>query len=110
MDSQFFVTLPSNSLSEPKNSASQFTVRLPQRLTLCGEWECSLVEIIYPHTWENLTYDDAYCLIHHASSGNSVLVRLPSGFYHTCTSVTEAIQWVLRVNLLNHATRIYIPE
>ncbi len=48
----FYVTLPSN--SQVGNTLSDFRVRLPYTLTLPGDWEVALVELMYPHTWANI--------------------------------------------------------
>ena len=55
MDS-FYMTLPSNSSMDvhPDNSLTDYKVRLPQPLSLQGEWEVGLVEITYPHRWYNV--------------------------------------------------------
>lgn len=57
---QFYVTLPSNSAqhadpSAGENTASDFRVKLQQRIRLDGDWEVGLAEIIYPNTWMNLS-------------------------------------------------------
>lgn len=51
----FHVTLPSDSSLEtyPNNTASRFTVRLPDRVELDGDYEVGLAELMYPHTWFN---------------------------------------------------------
>jgi hypothetical protein len=54
MNSEFFVTLPSNT-QFPGNTPSNFKVRLPQKITLDGKWEVALTEIMYPHSWNNVT-------------------------------------------------------
>ncbi len=50
------MTLPSNSSMNvhPDNTLTEYKVRLPQPLTLQGEWEVALVEITYPHRWYNV--------------------------------------------------------
>ena len=55
MESEFYVTLPSNSSMQyfPDNKTSNFVTKLPRTLQLDGEWEVGLAEIVYPHTWYN---------------------------------------------------------
>ena len=48
---EFFITLPSN--SHPDNKTGNFTVHLPQNISLRGSWEVALSEIIFPFTWVN---------------------------------------------------------
>lgn len=50
----FFVTLPSNTISETENSTAKYATHLPQKLILQGNWEVALVEIQYPHSWNNI--------------------------------------------------------
>ena len=33
---------------------------LPQRVNLSGQWECGLVEILFPHSWYNVREEDAW--------------------------------------------------
>jgi hypothetical protein len=56
----FHVTLPSdNSLDTyPSNTASRFTVKLPDRIELNGDYEVGLAELMYPHTWFNFDNSD----------------------------------------------------
>lgn len=54
MSSEFFVTLPSNIDQFPNNTTANFRVRLPQKIALDGDWEVALVEIMYPHSWNNV--------------------------------------------------------
>ena len=53
MTNQFYITLPSNSLS--KNSAAEFVTTLPVNIHLDGDWDVGLSEIIYGNTWFNIT-------------------------------------------------------
>lgn len=55
--SHFYLTLPSNSSEKfyPDNTLTQFTTKLQDDITLNGDWEVGLSEIIYPKTWYNLS-------------------------------------------------------
>ena len=55
MESEFYITLPSNSSMQyfPDNKTSNFVTKLSRTLRLDGEWEVGLAEIDYPHTWYN---------------------------------------------------------
>ena len=57
MNTDFFVTLPSNT-KVIGNITSNFKVRLPEKLKLEGQWEVAMVEIMYPHSWYNVTGHD----------------------------------------------------
>ena len=56
MESEFYVTLPSNSSMQyfPDNKTSNFVTKLSRTLQLDGEWEVGLAEIDYLHTWYNI--------------------------------------------------------
>ena len=56
MESEFYVTLPSNSSMQyfPDNKTLNFVTKLSRTLQLDGEWEVGLAEIDYPHTWYNI--------------------------------------------------------
>jgi hypothetical protein len=53
---QFFITLPSNSCMEifPSNTVPNFKVKLPETISLTGDWEVALVEMQYAHTWSTI--------------------------------------------------------
>ena len=57
--SNFFLTLPSNSSSKwfKDNKPQNYKVQLPQPLELEGKWEAALVELQYPRSWINMEKD-----------------------------------------------------
>jgi len=59
--SHFYLTLPSNSSANyyDDNTLTKFTTRLQSSMSLRGEWEVGLSEIIFPHTWLTLSKEDA---------------------------------------------------
>src|SRR5437870_4528740 len=54
--SHFYLTLPSNSSMEyyPNNTLTNYTTKLADEVSLRGEWEVGLSEIIFPKNWLNL--------------------------------------------------------
>ena len=62
MESEFYVTLPSDSSMQyfPDNKTSNFVTKLSRTLQLDGEWEVGLPEIDYPHTWYNIREGNNY--------------------------------------------------
>lgn len=56
MESEFYLTLPSNSsmLYYPENKTGSYVTKLPKTIDLSGEWEVGLADIKYPHTWYNI--------------------------------------------------------
>ena len=53
---EFYLHLPShNSLDKfPHNTLTEYRVSLPQTLNLTGEREVALIEIHFPHSWNNI--------------------------------------------------------
>ncbi len=51
-ESSFYATVPSNAVGD--NRLNDFQVQLPHTKSLGGQWEVGLVEITYPHTWNNV--------------------------------------------------------
>ena len=52
----FYLTLPSNSSMDiyPNNTLAKYTTRLHNDVSLQGEWEVGLSEIVFPKTWFNI--------------------------------------------------------
>ena len=83
MESEFYVTLPSNSSMQyfPDNKTSNFVTKLSRTLQLDGEWEVSLAKIDYPHTWYNIR-----------EGKNSVEIYAPDKFDLLFQTVEYSIQ------------------
>ena len=83
MESEFYVTLPSNSSMQyfPDNKTSNFVTKLSRTLQLDGEWEVDLAEIDYPHTWYNIR-----------EGKNSVEIYAPDNLYLVFKTVEYSIQ------------------
>lgn len=103
MEEQFYLTLPSNSIlcnssSCDTSSLNDYRIRLPHKIQLFnGTWEVGLSEIIYPHTWFNITgADDDWIVFQVASLSYGTRVHLPHGFYATTNQMLTAINWALK--------------
>ena len=83
MESEFYVTLPSNNSMQyfPDNKTSNFVTKLSRTPQLDGEWEMGLAEIVYPHTWYNIR-----------EGKNSVEIYAPDKFYLAFKTVQCSIQ------------------
>ena len=83
MESEFYVTLPSNSSMEhfPDIKKSNFVTKLSRTLQLDGEWEVGLAEIVYPHTWYNI-----------GEGKNSVDIYTPDNLYLVFKTAEFSIQ------------------
>jgi len=56
----FYLTLPSNSSAKYyDNTLTKFTTRLQSSVSLSGDWEVGMSEIVFPHTWLTLDRDEA---------------------------------------------------
>ena len=83
MESEFYVTLPSNSSMEyfPDNKTSNFVTKLSRTLQLDGDWEVGLAEIDCRHTWYNIR-----------EGKNSVEIYAPDKLYLVFQTVEYSIQ------------------
>ena len=56
MSEQFYLTLPSNSSYNffPNNTVAEYVTKLPTSIELTDQWQVALVEILYPHTFNNI--------------------------------------------------------
>jgi hypothetical protein len=96
--SQFYVTLPSTSSRQfyPENKLSSYTTKLHTPLKLNGDWEVSLVEMIYPRTWYNISGDD--CTIRYKTTGDDEQLEsasLSPGYYENVEQIIVEISKVL---------------
>ena len=69
--SQFYLTLPSDSSLNyySENTTSCFKTKLSERITLDGEYEVGLSEIIYPHSWFDFNNSKRTIYVHFVAGG-----------------------------------------
>ena len=93
----FYLTLPSNSSLEtyPDNTLTNYKVKLHHTVDLTGSWEVGLTEIQYPHTWYNISNDEAWMEIVENPEAALVQLVLKNGFYPTPEKVVKSI-WGLK--------------
>lgn len=60
VNNNFYLTLMSNSSLNyyPENKTSAFTIHLPQKIQLLGEWTVALAELHYPYNFFNVTHGE----------------------------------------------------
>lgn len=102
--SHFYLTLPSNSSEKyyQNNTLTHFFTKLHNDISLNGEWEAALVEIMYPRNWYNV--DEQYmivkceecdgCVDTHVTEDvidYELQVRVPSGYYSTMEELIEML-------------------
>ena len=103
----FHLTLPSNSSEKyyPNNTLTHFITKLHNDVSLSGEWEAALVDIMYPRNWYNV--DDQYMRIscnncmkilpplnpaEKIQPSYDIHVGIPSGYYYSVPDLVEAIK------------------
>ena len=96
--SDFYLTLPSNSLPKT-NTTAQFSIYLPNKIDLSGKWEVALVEIQYPFSWNNLSgkllandLTDNFIAVTF-TDGHTVSLSIPPGYYSTADQILAAIDY-----------------
>lgn len=102
--SSFYLTLPSNTINVHKhtdatdtNPQSDFRIRLPHRINLEGDWEMALVELIYPHSWQNITSsdrNDSYITLDILNASKKLIglvIPIPTGYYESPSDLIETV-------------------
>lgn len=101
---EFYVNLPSNTQktigSSRDNTTSEFYVPLPHAVRLTGQWEVSLVEIMYPYSWDNLkaASEDGWkmstneIVVNDVKTGHSEQVLVCNGNYENIDHLLAAIK------------------
>ena len=62
-NNEFQVYLPSNVKGIPRNIPYLYETELFQPINLPGEWDVALINISYPHNWENLDKSYSYFIL-----------------------------------------------
>jgi len=105
--SQFYLTLPSNSSEKyyPDNTLTHYITKLHNDVSLTGDWEVALVDIMYPRNWYNI--DEQYIRIscnncmkivpapnpgEKFESSYEIHLGIPSGYYHSILDLVEAMK------------------
>ncbi len=93
----FYLTLPSNVTTDIRNTTSNFSVYLPNKLELQGKWEVALAEIQYPFTWNNIhgplyEFRDNWIDVTFIN-GYLTTIFVPVGYYGTVEKLLKAIKY-----------------
>lgn len=73
-----------------ENKISHFVTRFPVPIELKGEWEVSLVEFIYPHTWFNVNSRNNL-IGFDLGDGKQIGRRVPPGFYEKVPDILKEL-------------------
>ena len=80
-----------------QNTLTECRVRLPQTITLEGEWEVALTEIHYPHSMNNVegNFLNRFFLRNREQRGVWEAIMIPPGHYSSIgdviTTINEAV-------------------
>ena len=96
---QFYLHLPINSSLDkfPQNTLTEYRVGFPQTITLEEEWEETLTEIHYPHSWNNVqgNFLNRFLLRNRDRRGLWEAITIPPGHYfsieNVITTINEAV-------------------
>ena len=70
-NNEFQVYLPSNVEGNPRNKPYIYEKELSKPMDLPGEWDVALINILYPHNWENLDKSYSYFILRLKKSGET---------------------------------------
>lgn len=73
-----------------ENKISHFITRLPTPIELTGEFEVSLCEFFYPHSWNNVT-DANNSFSYDLGDGKVYNGEIMEGYYHSVEDILHAI-------------------
>lgn len=98
-NNNFFITLMSNSSASdfPDNKTSDFTVNLAKNITLEGDWEVALAELIYPQTIQNISRGNDTVIIKFQFSlidekyTSERRITIKPGYYNSVTELVDAV-------------------
>ena len=82
-DGGFYITLPSNSSRHvyPSNTSSCYTTKFAKGIDLKGDWEVSLIEFQYPHTWKTFTRGENAFELLDLKNDKTWKYELDTGYY-----------------------------
>lgn len=104
--SQFYLTLPSNSSEKyyPDNTLTHFITKLHNDVSLEGEWEVGLADIMYPRNWYNVDHQHMTIICTNCNkitpeftsdetvpTDYEIRVGIPSGYYNTAQELVEML-------------------
>lgn len=98
----FYLTLPSNSSMRysSNNTVTHFITHLPNTISLSGDWEVGLIEICYPHSWNNIEKEECeftYSQVPKMHADGFLwpsfrkTVQIPCGYYESIADIVQII-------------------
>ena len=101
----FYITLPSNSSEEyyGKQPMCSYRTRLAKSLNLpVDEWEVGLAEIIYPHTWNNITDGKLWVKFLQGSEWIWADITIPDAMYETPEQLIQVLNTHIQTHLVEN--------
>ena len=95
---QFYLWLPSNSSMGlyPDNTLAEYRVQLPQSIKLTEEWEVAIMEIQYPHTWNNVHTKSKWNMFYIKKGLAVEAYPIPPGHYPSIESMIETMNELIK--------------
>ena len=99
-----YLTLPSDSSVEyfPQNTVAKYRVKLPKEYAFDGNYECGLVQFLYPVTWQNVPNSinsSVRVLITSSTTGRwmykTPVLKVRPGHYRDIKSLLQEINKIL---------------
>ena len=84
----------------PNNTLTEYRVGLPQTVSLTGDWEVTLTEIHYPHSWNDVqgNFENRFYLSNQEYDGMWEALIVPPGHYSSVADVITKINEVVSAN------------
>lgn len=122
--SDFFITLVSNGSMNvfPENKTSSFTVLLPEKISLKGEWMVGVAELHYNYNFFNVNEQDNKIRVVADVRGNNTnevnqitddkihQLQVVSGYYNSVTDLIEAVNQQLSPYLFKNAKLLSVDK
>ncbi|MBO7705499.1 MAG: hypothetical protein J6S68_07660, partial [Acinetobacter sp.] len=106
------MTLPSNASKDiyPNNKISQYTTKFAKPIDLKGNWEVSLSEVQYVHSWNTLSEEDSECSVcwREDKGVSRVSFKINHGYYKSIEDLVKEINEVMQISKLS-ITIVYNP-
>jgi len=77
----------------PENTPGTFIVRLPETVSLVGEWEIGLIDIFIPKTWHNVKEGEMWVK---CFADREYTFHVPAGYYPNVFSLVPTIHLLFR--------------
>lgn len=107
MKDSFYLTLPSNSSFDvfPNNTTACYVTQLPQRISLLGDWEISVVEFHYPRTLLNINSTNNI-IYFGGKKEYSFKRKIPIGYY----SLRDLVSTINTIDEFKKFTRLSVSN